>query len=98
MKEYLSDPSSLKKKKKKKRFHGENTIPGAGLSVLVLEASDGVGGRVRTDEVDGFLLDRGFHIFLTSYPAAKSELDYDDLQLKEFYAGALVRVGGKWER
>ena len=72
-------------------------ITGAGLSVLVLEASDGVGGRVRTDEVDGFLLDRGFHIFLTSYPAAKSELDYDDLQLKEFYAGALVRVAGKWE-
>ena len=39
-----------------------------GVDVLVLEASDAVGGRVRTDEVDGFLLDRGFHIFLTGYP------------------------------
>jgi hypothetical protein len=27
--------------------------------------------QVRTDEVDGFLLDRGFQIFLTSYPEAK---------------------------
>jgi Flavin containing amine oxidoreductase len=38
---------------------------------ILLEASDGVGGRVRTDEVDGFLLDRGFQIFLTSYPEAQ---------------------------
>ncbi len=37
----------------------------AGLKPLVLEASDGVGGRVRTDVVDGFQLDRGFQIFLT---------------------------------
>ena len=43
----------------------------AGASVVVVEASDGVGGRVRTDEVDGFLLDRGFQIFLTSYPEAQ---------------------------
>lgn len=34
----------------------------AGLVVKVFEASDGVGGRVRTDEVDGFLLDRGFQV------------------------------------
>ncbi len=39
------------------------------MSCTVLEASDGVGGRVRTDVVDGFLLDRGFQIFLTSYPS-----------------------------
>ena len=39
-----------------------------GVDFVLLEASDGIGGRVRTDEVDGFLLDRGFQIFLTSYP------------------------------
>lgn len=49
------------------------------------------GGRVRTDKVNGFLLDRGFQIFLTSYPEARAALDYDALQLKPFYAGALVR-------
>lgn len=41
------------------------TLQRAGLTSLVLEASDGVGGRVRTDLVDGFQLDRGFQIFLT---------------------------------
>lgn len=43
----------------------------AGVPFVLVEASDGVGGRVRTDEVEGFLLDRGFQIFLTSYPEAK---------------------------
>ncbi|KXZ45256.1 hypothetical protein GPECTOR_56g352 [Gonium pectorale] len=69
-----------------------------GVSPLVLEASDGVGGRVRTDVVDGFLLDRGFQIFLTGYPEAQSTLDYSALQLKPFYAGALVRTGGAFHR
>jgi phytoene dehydrogenase-like protein len=40
----------------------------AGRSVRVLEASDGVGGRVRTDVVDGIQLDRGFQVLLTAYP------------------------------
>lgn len=43
----------------------------AGIPFLLLEASDGVGGRVRTDTEAGFLLDRGFQIFLTSYPECK---------------------------
>ena len=61
----------------------------AGMQVALLEASDGVGGRVRTDRVDGFLLDRGFQIFLTSYPEARALLDYDALDLRPFYAGTL---------
>ena len=70
----------------------------AGLDVAVIEASDGVGGRVRTDELDGFLLDRGFQIFLTGYPAAQAELDYEALDLKPFYAGALVHFEGTLHR
>ena len=46
----------------------------AGVDTLVLEASDGVGGRVRTDEVDGHLLDRGFQVFLPAYPEARRVL------------------------
>jgi len=65
-----------------------------GIPVTVIESSDGVGGRVRTDVVDGFLLDRGFQIFLTSYPEARRALDYDALDLRPFYAGALVRYQG----
>lgn len=70
----------------------------AGLSVSVLEASDGVGGRVRTDRVDGFLLDRGFQVLLTAYPECQKVLDYDRLQLKPFFPGALVRFDGRFHR
>jgi len=51
---------------------------------------------VRTDSVDGFLLDRGFQIFLTGYPYARQVLDYDRLRLRPFYAGARVRFDGGW--
>ena len=47
----------------------------AGIEVTVVEASDGIGGRVRTDEVDGFRLDRGFQILLTGYPQVKQRID-----------------------
>jgi len=67
-----------------------------GIACLLLEASDGVGGRIRTDEQDGFRFDRGFQIFLTSYPEAKRILDYDALQLQPFLPGAVVRYGGKF--
>jgi phytoene dehydrogenase-like protein len=65
---------------------------------LLVEAADDVGGRVRTDAVEGFLLDRGFHIYLTSYPEALRQLDAAALDLRPFYAGALVRVSGGWHR
>lgn len=70
----------------------------AGVSFQILEASDGIGGRVRTDEVDGFLLDRGFQVLLTAYPEALAELDYEALRLSAFLPGALVRMGGRFHR
>lgn len=68
----------------------------AGRAVTLLEASDGVGGRVRTDVVDGFRLDRGFQVLLTAYPACREMLDYDALDLCAFEPGAVVRRGGEW--
>ncbi|TDO21282.1 NAD(P)/FAD-dependent oxidoreductase [Pedobacter duraquae] len=65
-------------------------LKAAGKSVLIIEASDAVGGRVRTDELDGFLLDRGFQVFLTGYPEAKRFLDYKALDLRSFDPGALI--------
>ena len=53
----------------------------AGHEVLVVEAGDDVGGRVRTDHQEGFLLDRGFQILLTSYPELVRHLDLDSLEL-----------------
>ncbi len=70
----------------------------AGVAPLVLEAADGIGGRVRTDEVGGFRLDRGFQIYLTAYPEGRRLLDYDALDLREFQPGALVRHGGDFHR
>jgi len=70
----------------------------AGRRSLVVEASDEVGGRVRTDRVDGFLLDRGFQVLLSAYPEAERVLDFDALGLKPFVPGALVRFRGRFHR
>lgn len=64
----------------------------AGRDVLVLEASDGVGGRVRTDRHGGFLLDRGFQVLLTGYPAAQAQLDLDALDLQAFRPGVVIQL------
>ncbi len=70
----------------------------AKLSVIVVEAADGVGGRVRSDYVNGFILDRGFQVLLTAYPEAKAMLDYRALALKKFTPGSLVRSNGQTSR
>lgn len=68
----------------------------AGKRILILEASDRVGGRVATDVVDGFRLDHGFQVLLTAYPACREMLDYEALKLRKFEPGALIRSGGKF--
>lgn len=67
-----------------------------GVSVQLLDGSDAVGGRVRTDLVDGFRLDRGFQVLLTAYPEAKRFLDYQALDLQSFAPGARVRVASEF--
>lgn len=69
-----------------------------GVEVVVLEASDAVGGRVRTDVVDGFRLDRGFQVLVTSYPEVPQVLDLAALDLHRFEPGALVRYEGRFHR
>src|SRR5271165_570003 len=69
-----------------------------GVSFQMLEASDDIGGRVRTDQVDGFLLDRGFQVFLTAYPEAKRVLDYSRLDLKPFAHGTLSWYAGRMNK
>jgi phytoene dehydrogenase-like protein len=66
-----------------------------GHSVIVLESSDAVGGRVRTDIVDGFQLDRGFQVMLTAYPELQTQVDMRALDLRPFDPGALVWRNGK---
>ena len=67
-----------------------------GIEAVVLEASDGVGGRVRTDKINGFTLDRGFQVLLTSYPEAIKILDYEELKLKILPSGARIRLGDQY--
>ncbi len=64
-----------------------------GAEVVVFEASDEVGGRARTDELSGFLLDRGFQVYFTAYPVSKRHLDHEALDLKPFDPGAIIRRG-----
>ncbi len=67
----------------------------AGRDVVVLEASDAVGGRIRTDRVDGFLVDRGFQVLNTGYPALRWALDLDALDLCRLDDAVDVRRGGE---
>jgi monoamine oxidase len=69
-------------------------LAAGGASVRVLEAEDEVGGRVRTDEVDGFRLDRGFQVLLTSYDEVWRLVDRDRLALGRFEPGSRVWMGG----
>lgn len=71
------------------------TLARRGIDVAVVEASDGVGGRVRSDRVDGFTLDRGFQVLLTAYPELHRQVDLAALELREFDPGALVWRSGR---
>ena len=61
-----------------------------GFKVQIIEASDRAGGRIKTDIIDGFRLDRGFQVLLTEYPETKALLNYEKLNLKRFLPGATV--------
>lgn len=84
-------------------------IIGAGLSGLVAakvlenhgyapeiyEASNSVGGRIKTDLVKGYQLDRGFQVLLSAYPKALEYLDYQALDLQELLPGAAIFENAK---
>ena len=69
----------------------------AGISTTVYEATDRVGGRVKTDYIDGLTLDHGFQVMLTAYPATQKYLNYSLLELEKFLPGAVLLEEGKSE-
>lgn len=89
--------------------HHEVVVVGAGMAgltcavelvrrdvgVVVVESSDAVGGRIRTDRVDGMLLDRGFQLLNPAYPALARLVDLEALELGQFGAGVVVATAGK---
>jgi len=66
-----------------------------GRRVRVLEAADRVGGRVATDTVEGFRIDRGFQVYNDAYPEGRRQLDLEALALGRFEPGALIASGGR---
>jgi len=71
------------------------TLEKAGYNPIILEASQTVGGRVKTDLIDGFQLDHGFQVLLDAYPMAQKYLDYNPLELQKLLPGALIFKNGK---
>jgi len=70
-------------------------LTGHGLEVRVLEADDAVGGRVRTDHVDGFTLDRGFQVLNTAYPELPRVVDVATLDLRAFDSSVAISIDGR---
>jgi len=64
----------------------------------IVEAADDIGGRVRTDTIDGFLLDRGYQVVLTQFPELHHQLDFVALDVRCYEPGAVVRVHGRFHR
>jgi phytoene dehydrogenase-like protein len=71
-------------------------LDGAGLDITIVEHDHRIGGRVQTDLVDGFRLDRGFQVLLTAYPETRRQLDYDSLRLQPFFPGAVIARNGRF--
>lgn len=71
------------------------TLEGAGRTCVVFEKAKEPGGRVQTDRLDGFLLDRGFQIYLDSYPQGEHFFTHEALALKAFDPGALIKMKGR---
>jgi Flavin containing amine oxidoreductase len=66
----------------------------AGLAVLVFERSAHVGGRMSTEVVEGFKLDRGFQVLLTGYPEVRRLKGLERLYCRSFSSGARIRCDG----
>lgn len=67
------------------------TLHERGLRVVVLEAADEVGGRIRSERLDGFTVDRGFQVLNPAYPAVRARVDVAALELRPLLPGVAVR-------
>lgn len=74
------------------------TLEEKGYSPTIIEATERVGGRVKTDFSNGVPLDHGFQVLLTAYPMVQKHLDLKALNLNYYKPGALLFFNGKKER
>ncbi len=61
-----------------------------GHKVQIVESSGKVGGRCKSDYIDGFILDRGLHFFQKDFSESKNTFDYRTLRLESIYPGIIV--------
>lgn len=71
------------------------TLEAQGYSPIIIEATDTIGGRVKTDIVEGYQLDHGFQVLLDAYPKAQEHLDFNNLELQKFLPGATLFSNSK---
>jgi phytoene dehydrogenase-like protein len=69
------------------------TLQNSGAEVTVLESSDRPGGRIATDLIDGFILDRGFQLINANYPEIKRWGIAGELDFKEAPRSVRVSFG-----
>ncbi len=69
-----------------------------GISYYLVEKTEALGGRIKTDHYKGFLLDHGFQVFLSAYPEAAQVLDYEALNLHAFRPGSIIRINDRFEK
>jgi len=73
-----------------------NYLQRANINYTVFEAGDKPGGKLQTEVINGFTLDKGFQVFLTAYPEAKAFLNYNTLNLNYFEPGAMLRLQNRF--
>jgi protoporphyrinogen oxidase len=73
------------------------TLEAQGYNPIILESTDTIGGRVKTDIVEGYQLDHGFQVLLNAYPKAQEHLDYNNLELQQFLPGATIMGDNKMQ-
>ncbi|MEU0055678.1 NAD(P)/FAD-dependent oxidoreductase [Streptomyces sp. NPDC006334] len=73
-------------------------LTGAGVTTTVLEAAPCVGGRMATEKVDGFRLDRIGQLLSTAYPELALTPGLDALVLRPFAPGVLLHSDGSRHR
>ena len=70
----------------------------AGFTPLILEATESVGGRLKTDRESDLPIDNGFQVLLSDYPEAQKYLDFDSLDLIRFKPGSVIFKNGKQQK
>lgn len=70
------------------------TIQESGQQVALIESQESVGGRISSERIDGFTIDRGFQVINPGYR------EFESLDIRTHFhsipAGAVASIAGTW--